>query len=252
MSKDPALLFYPVDFLHGTHFFSHEQVGAYIRLLCWQADAGHLSLGDIKKIIGDAIWESIWEAICCKFKQDEHGLYFNERLDKEKEKRQKFTLSRQNNLKTSHMGVHMNKHMDKHMDAHMENRNEDENTSSLSSSFSSSDIINSNTKPRQKKERVVADPALSRQISDLFLKGYKHYKQADYIFAGAKDGKALKALAAMNLPIERYIEAIDNGFKDQFHFKNMDLVWLAACFNKLQGAQPQKPKTQEQIIADAI
>ena len=41
--KDPAFLFYYQDFLVGTSFMSNEVIGAYIKILCYQADKGSIS-----------------------------------------------------------------------------------------------------------------------------------------------------------------------------------------------------------------
>ena len=41
-NKDPAFLFYSSDFLTGTMFFTDEQVGKYIRLLCAQHQKGQI------------------------------------------------------------------------------------------------------------------------------------------------------------------------------------------------------------------
>lgn len=40
MAKDPAFLFYPQDFIMGTMHFSNEQIGIYIKLLCFQHQHG--------------------------------------------------------------------------------------------------------------------------------------------------------------------------------------------------------------------
>ena len=116
MAKDPAFLFYYQDFLVGTSFMTLEEIGAYIKLLCFQADRGPLAEKDILKKIPSPIWE----AICCKFLKKD-GVFFNERLLKEVEKRRVFTESRRKNL---HMGSHMDKHMGKRKTPHMENENE--------------------------------------------------------------------------------------------------------------------------------
>ena len=112
MAKDPAFLFYYQDFLVGTSFMTLEEIGAYIKLLCFLADRKSLTETQILKKIP----APIWSAICCKFKKDENG-FFNERLRLEVQKRRLFTESRRNNL-------HMNTHMDTHMKKHMENENE--------------------------------------------------------------------------------------------------------------------------------
>ena len=92
-----------------------EEVGAYIKLLCFQADRGPLTEKDILKKIPTPIWE----AIRCKFK-NENGVFFNERLVKEVDKRRAFTASRRKNL-------HMESHMEGAMTPHMENENENRN-----------------------------------------------------------------------------------------------------------------------------
>lgn len=84
--KDPAFLFYPEAFIMGTYTMTDEEVGQYIRLLCLQHQKGHLrSLGAVS------------EEVASKFIQDKTGLWYNRRLDEEKEKRQKFTESRRAN-----------------------------------------------------------------------------------------------------------------------------------------------------------
>jgi uncharacterized phage protein (TIGR02220 family) len=115
MAKDPAFLFYYQDFLVGTSFLTLEEVGAYIKLLCFLADKERLSEEQILKKIPAHIWDSI----CCKFEKDETG-YFNRRLRTEVEKRKNYTESRRKNL-------HMSVHMTTHMKPHMENENEDIN-----------------------------------------------------------------------------------------------------------------------------
>lgn len=92
MAKDPAFLFYSDNFQSGTQFFTDEQTGKYIRLLCAQHLHGHLQEKHMLQIC-KAYDKDIWE----KFKKDEAGNYFNERLDLEVEKRRKFSKSRRDN-----------------------------------------------------------------------------------------------------------------------------------------------------------
>ena len=128
MPKDPAVLFYTSDFLTGCALMSMAQRGKYITLLCLQHQQGHLSEEDMLDVCG-AHDPKIWK----KFKQDEDGLFYNERMDQESNKRKKFVESRQNNLKKNktpdnhmepHMESHMEERMDNHMEPHMENENE--------------------------------------------------------------------------------------------------------------------------------
>lgn len=124
--KDPAFLFYPNDYIGGTMGMSFEEKGAYMELLMMQFNRGHMSAHMITQVVGE-----IWENIKHKFIQDENGLWYNERLEVEKENRKRFTESRRKNLKgnNSHMEKHKDSHMGNHKASHMENENENENIS---------------------------------------------------------------------------------------------------------------------------
>ena len=129
MAKDPAFLFYPGDYVSGTMGMTFEEKGAYIDLLMLQFNRGHMNTHMIQHTVGH-----LWEQVKCKFIQDNEGLWYNVRLDVEKDKRKTFTESRRNNIKPKNKTIentsyeiHMNSHMDSHMDSHMENVNEDIN-----------------------------------------------------------------------------------------------------------------------------
>ena len=92
--KDPAFLFYSSDFLSGTMLMSDEQIGQYIKLLCLQHQKGHLKEKDMLNIC-----KTYDEDIFSKFKKDEEGNYYNERLDEEVQRRKKYSESRRNNRK---------------------------------------------------------------------------------------------------------------------------------------------------------
>ena len=92
--KDPAFLFYSSDFLSGTMLMTNEDVGKYIRLLCLQHQKGHLKEKDLLSICKEHN-----EEIFSKFKQDEEGNYYNERLEYEANKRKSYSESRRNNRK---------------------------------------------------------------------------------------------------------------------------------------------------------
>ena len=113
MAKDPAVLLYTSDFLSGTYTMSDEQVGKYIRLLCFQHQKGKLTEKDMQSIC-----KGYDEEVYSKFDLID-GYYVNKRMYEEAEKRSKFTESRRKNASA--------KHMPKHMDNHMENENENIN-----------------------------------------------------------------------------------------------------------------------------
>lgn len=90
--KDPAVLFYTSDFITGTVFMSDAEVGKYIRLLCMQHQTGGISEEDMINICGTK--ESrVWK----KFVRNENGLWYNERMRDESEKRKAFCQSRAEN-----------------------------------------------------------------------------------------------------------------------------------------------------------
>ncbi|HIQ91042.1 MAG TPA: conserved phage C-terminal domain-containing protein [Candidatus Coprosoma intestinipullorum] len=103
---------------------NNEQVGAYIRLLCYQHQFGHLSKQQVFSVTQD-------ETVLSKFKLDENGLYFNKRMDLEIEKKQKYSESRaKNRSKSTEVENNISKTYEKDMnnicnsyEKHMENEN---------------------------------------------------------------------------------------------------------------------------------
>jgi len=130
MSKDPAFLFYPNDYIGGTMGMTFEEKGAYMELLMLQFNRGHMSNHMIGQTVGQ-----IWVKIQDKFIKDEDGLWYNERLDLEKERRKTFTESRRNNIlgKNQHTKNKEKEvgHMSNHMIGHMENVNINVNNKDL-------------------------------------------------------------------------------------------------------------------------
>ena len=129
MAKYPALLFYTSDFLTGTMTLNFEDKGKYITILCTMHHHGRLTQETICFLVG-----SVSDNLKAKFRIDENGLWYNERLELEAEKRKNYTDSRKNNglkggrpKKQNHMLNHMQNHMATHTED--ENINEDENVS---------------------------------------------------------------------------------------------------------------------------
>ena len=82
MAKDPAFLFYSSDFLTGVQDLTMEERGQYITLLCIQHQKGRLS----RKAVALAVVNATAD-VMAKFKEDEQGLFYNERLEIESIKR---------------------------------------------------------------------------------------------------------------------------------------------------------------------
>lgn len=114
MAKDPAFLFYPGDWLSGTMGMTFEEKGAYMELLVAQFNRGHMTEHMIGHMIGQ-----LWVKIQDKFVKDSLGLWYNTRLDQEKNKRKAFTDSRKNNRE----GKNQYSKKRGHMTYHMENEN---------------------------------------------------------------------------------------------------------------------------------
>ena len=116
--KDPAFLFYSSDFLSGTMLMTDEEVGQYIKLLCLQHQKGHLKEKDMLNIC-----KSYNEDIFSKFKKDEEGNYYNERLEYEANKRKAYSESRRNNRKKKETYEEDMKNICNSYEKHMENEN---------------------------------------------------------------------------------------------------------------------------------
>lgn len=117
MAKDPAVLFYTSDFLSGTSFFSMEQKGQYITLLCEQHQLGHIPNQHMLDVCG-----SYDSPVIKKFIKDDKGDWYNERMEEEKIKRSNYCESRrkarqagiekQKKLKKQHTSQHTSQRMD--------------------------------------------------------------------------------------------------------------------------------------------
>jgi hypothetical protein len=120
--KDPAFLFYSSDFLTGTYFLNDTQVGKFIRLLCFHHQKGRLTKEHMLKIC-----LTYDKDIFDLFTKDENGLYFNERLESEVDRRKKYSESRRSNRKKKTKNEVPVLNISKTYDQHMETETETEN-----------------------------------------------------------------------------------------------------------------------------
>jgi len=127
MSKDPAFLFYPNDYLGGTMGFSFEQQGAYLTLLIYQFNNEYFSEEKAIEIISDNLWKKIRSKFI-----SEDGKFYNKRLKNEIEKRKNYSESRRKNVESRYKSKRKsNLHMKNICSTygkveHMENENENE------------------------------------------------------------------------------------------------------------------------------
>jgi len=117
--KDPAFLFYTNDFMSGTQFMTNEQLGIYMRLLMAQHQHGHLKESQM-----NFICSSLDSVVMEKFIKDPDGLFYNERLQIEIDKRKAFIDSRSGNRKGKTKSKEV-KITTKSYDIHMVNRDRD-------------------------------------------------------------------------------------------------------------------------------
>lgn len=89
MAKDPSVSFYTSDFLSGTSFFTYEQRGQYITLLCQQHQLDLIPENHMISVCG-----SLDNPVIKKFVRTAEGFYYNERMREEKERRRKYCDSR--------------------------------------------------------------------------------------------------------------------------------------------------------------
>lgn len=124
--KNPAVLWYPSDFIASTSLWTNEQCGAYIRLLNCQFVLGHLSLEQMNMITND-------ETILNKFIKDKKGLFFNPRMQQEIDKRSQYIESRSKNKlgKTKEKSENHMKIISKSYQNHMGNGNINRNISNI-------------------------------------------------------------------------------------------------------------------------
>jgi len=127
MSKDPAFLFYSSDFLTGVSDLTMEERGQFITLMCLQHQKGHLT----KKVMQLQCHGIPTADVLAKFRIDENGLYYNERVEQEREKRAAHSLKqRENALKRWNKDKSSTKKTLSHGNAMampLENENENEN-----------------------------------------------------------------------------------------------------------------------------
>jgi len=176
MAKDPAFLFYPGDWQGGTMHMTHLEKGCYLDLLMLQFNRGKFTEAQAKHMLQssfDLVWSTIQEKFIC-----ENGLYWNQRLATEKEKRSKFTESRRNNATKEKE----DKPSEKHMLQHTHNRMEDENINE-NKDLNGIEIKEENKKFQKPTQIEISDYVLlkhpngSKEGLKLFSeKFYNHYE----------------------------------------------------------------------------
>jgi len=91
--QDPAYRLYTSDFIARTQFMTDEQVGKYMRILCYQHQNGHLTEAEMSSFC-----KGMDEVVYSKFLKDEKGLYFNEEMENEINRRKIISEKKSQNI----------------------------------------------------------------------------------------------------------------------------------------------------------
>ena len=208
MGKDPAVLFYPNDFIASTALWSDEEVGIYIRLLCYQHISGSIRGNDF-----DRIRE--------KFKTDEQGNRFNERMREESEKRKTYSESRRKNISARYQKKDSSEKTTEDMknicatyvdtyEEHMGNRNRNRNSNSNSSKVVSNKSTTNKFIPPTYEE--VLEYAKEKGREDLAKEYFEYFDTGQWV-----DSKGEKV-------------------------KNWKQKFLTWCSRNPKKVEPDKPK----------
>ncbi len=229
MAKDPAFLFYPGDYVTGTMYLSFECKGAYIDLLMLQFQKDHMSLHMIQHVLGHK-FNDIWPHICDKFVEKD-GMYWNERLKKEKESRVNYSKSRSKNRNG-------NKDMSNHMLQHMEDE----------------DIIESNTIVSLEETSKVLLP-FNGIFSEKWAE-WKKYKKIEHKFhykSELSENMALKKLVKLSgnnesIAVQIIEESMAGGWEGFFELKNKNNGKAGIQTNKSNSSDIGKPGREYSAI----
>ena len=161
MAKDPAFLFYSQDFYIGTVDLTDEEVGKFIRILCVMHQKGRLKEETIRLLVG-----SVSVNLKDKFRIDENGLWYNERLELESDKRKNFTNSRKNNGSKGGRPKKVEPN-ENHMVNHMEDVNENENENI-------NEDLNVFKNENEKKKIEETVPVVLHELQSKILSDYPH------------------------------------------------------------------------------
>lgn len=206
MSKDPAFLFYSQDFFLGTSTMSYEDRGKYITILCVMHQQGRLTEESIRLLVG-----SVSVTLRLKFKVDKNGLWYNERLEEEIEKRKMFVNSRKINgskggrpKRVKPSGLPLAKPSAKASENLVEDENEIENVSIIWNKFAEkynlpqvlklTPVRKSHIKKRSKEPEFNLPIILQKITESDFLLGKKTDFKANFDFVFGSRNNYIKIL----------------------------------------------------------
>lgn len=242
--KSPAFQFYPKDFMAGTATMSLQEVGAYMRLLCYAWDAGSVpNDGDERaRILGCAKAQEreIWKKVGKKFVLSD-GVYLNERMEEERRKQANYRRRQSDAGKASAATRRQpdSNHGSTTVDERLQPKSNSSSSSSSSSSGSGTDTGSLTTKHRS---GVIVGAAEYARLQESFafvgsILKVPHKLHAELL---GKSGGAHreKELQGWYLDLNDQLEESGKGTGDVFEF----LRPRHQSFAKLRGWVEEAPK----------
>lgn len=174
MKPSPAFQFYPQDFLVGTADMTAEEVGGYIRLLCYQWAKGSLPNDDKKlsQLSGISDGLSLGN-VSVKFRLCEDGLKRNDRLELIRLEQEEYRKKQSNN---GSKGGNPNFQNGKHNPYYKPKDNPPHNPKINSSPSSSSSPSSINTEEGFEKKKTSSNG--KREFSELFNAFWEIYPKS--------------------------------------------------------------------------
>lgn len=241
MGASPAFSFYAKDFLTGTATMSLVEVGAYVRLLAYQWDAGFVPNSDQKRarILCCSVSQSrkVWERISDKFVLVGDG-YQNARLEEEREKQAEYRRRQSDRGKASAQ-ARFNRGSTPVQPGPVEVRLQPEVNSSSSSSSS-----------KEQERRTPRPLATKRNLSAEF----EHERFDVPVSWHLRTVKGLSDGEARLMKFYRWLaERVERTNEDTLP----RFEWLDRCFKEWLDAAPARssvpsPEATAKMIADRI
>nr|DAE68722.1 MAG TPA: Protein of unknown function (DUF1376) [Caudoviricetes sp.]DAP65881.1 MAG TPA: Protein of unknown function (DUF1376) [Caudoviricetes sp.]DAY69519.1 MAG TPA: Protein of unknown function (DUF1376) [Caudoviricetes sp.] len=230
--KDPAFLFYSSDFLSGTMLMTDEEIGQYIKLICLQHQKGHLKEKDILNIC-----KTHNEEIFSKFKIDEEGNYYNERLETEINKRKAYSESRRNNRKKKEEKTTYEEDMKNicnSYEEHMENENININKNIIKNKDRDKGVIG-----EEEEETKILD-MWETQFNDFYSLYPKKVKKQDVKKWFQKNKPSNELFSSMLYSLEQF-RASKEWQKDGGQFIPYPSTWLNQKRWEDEGIEQMRP-----------
>ena len=230
--KDPAFLFYSSDFLSGTMLMTDEEIGQYIKLICLQHQKGHLKEKDILNIC-----KTHNEEIFSKFKIDEEGNYYNERLETEINKRKAYSESRRNNRKKKEERTTYEEDMKNicnSYEEHMENENININKNIIKNKDRDKGVIG-----EEEEETEILD-MWETQFNDFYSLYPKKVKKQDVKKWFQKNKPSNELFSSMLHSLEQF-RASKEWQKDGGQFIPYPSTWLNQKRWEDEGIEQMRP-----------